>query len=297
MRLQNFNPMRLRRSADHLAVGSRARMSLFIPAVVIGSVLVTVGVRAYNRAPLIGSKTVRLTSTAPFVQKGGKSGKDLHARLSLQPEIDRFRRRLGLRFTAPGRERSTLVGRLTIGAQQYQVRISRTQDVDGEQVEIALNGGPSLIWNDKEGAKSGGRDATGLERSLIERLALDSPDQFIMAQLRGASYYTIDRFVQPADVKDAESYDGPVWDLVRVGEPEGAAQNRSQSPWRLYYLNSATGLLDRVISQEQGATVAAEFTQWVFQGGEKLPTRIAWTRNELPVMELVINGVSHGSLQ
>lgn len=284
-------------SAIKMIAGSRKRLLVLGLTMLATSVLVTVAVRAYNRAPLIESKTIKLTGTAPFVQKGGKTGKDLHGRLSLQPEVDRFRRRLGLRFTAPGRERSTLVGRLTIGAQQYQVRISRTQDVDGEQVEISLNGGPSLMWNDKEGAKSGGRDAAGLERSLIERLALDSPDQFILAQLRGASYYTVDRFVQPADVKDADSYDGPVWDLVRVGEPEGAAQNRSQSFWRLYYLNSATGLLDRVISLEQEATVAAEFTQWVIQGGEKLPTRIVWTRNELPVMELVINGVSHGSLQ
>jgi len=297
MKQENARKRLCWKSAIKIIAGSRTRLSVLGITMLAAGVLVTVAVSAYNRAPLIESKAVKLTGTAPFVQKGGKSGRDLHGRLSLQPEVDRFRRRLGLRFTTPGRERSTLVGRLTIGAQQYQVRISRIQDVDGEQVEIALNSGPPLIWNDKDGAKSGGRDATGLERSLIERLALDSPDQFILAQLRGASYYTIERFVQPADVADAESYDGPVWDLVRVGEPEGAAQNRSQSSWRLYYLNSATGLLDRVISQEQEATVAAEFTQWVTQGGEKLPTRIAWTRNELLVMELVINGISHGSLQ
>jgi hypothetical protein len=103
--------------------------------------------------------------------------------------------------------------------------------------------------------------------------------------------------VQPDDVKDPDSYAGPAWDLVRVREPEGAEQNRSQSSWRLYYLNSETGLLDKVISQEQGVTVAAEVTGWVTQSGEKVPTRIAWSRNQLPVMQLVINGVSYGSLQ
>lgn len=273
------------------------RWALIATAVLCCAVLV-VAVRAYSHGmPKVATPAKSSTPALLQVTTTPQRGR-LHSHLSLQPEADRFRRRLGQRFTAPGRERATLVGTLTTGAQQYQVRIFRTQGDDGEQVEISLNGGPaSLTWNKNDGAKSAGSTAVGIERSLIERLALDSPDQFILAQLRGASYYTIERFVQPADVKDPDAYAGPVWDLVRVREPEGAEQNRSQSSWRLYYINSATGLLDKVISQEQGVTVAAEVSEWVTQSGEKVPTRITWSRNQLPVMELVINGVSHGSLQ
>jgi hypothetical protein len=168
--------------------------------------------------------------------------KHLSGRLALQPEADKLRRRLGQRFLEPGRERATIMGSLTTGGRQYPVFIIRTQNDDGENVQIGLNGGAaSLTWSAVEGAKSGASPANGTERLLIERLALDSPDQFILSQLRGASYYTVARNVQPESAGDPDDYIGPVWDLVRVREPEGDSQNRSQSSWRLYYVNASTG--------------------------------------------------------
>src|SRR5215471_18012663 len=107
-----------------------------------------------------------------------------HARLLMQPAVDRLRRRLGQRFDLPGREISIISGTLTVGSSQHAVTFTRTQDDSGERVAIALDHGPAnLTWDAAEGALSAGSAATGGDRSLIERLALDSPDQFIMAQL------------------------------------------------------------------------------------------------------------------
>ncbi|MCW5970170.1 MAG: hypothetical protein KIT57_16805 [Blastocatellales bacterium] len=69
----------------------------------------------------------------------------MHARLSLQPEADRLRRRLGKRFLAPGREVTFLIGALTFGSERYTARITRIQDLDDERLTVALNDGePSL---------------------------------------------------------------------------------------------------------------------------------------------------------
>ena len=221
----------------------------------------------------------------------------LEHRLSLQPEADRMRRRLGQRFLAPGGEVTTMVGVLTIGVQPEPVQIVRTRDDDGESLAIALGIVPvSRTWTAIEGARSGGNPATGTERSLIERLALDSPDQFVLAQTRGASYYTVARSAMPVEAGGSETYSGPVWDLVRIGEPSTQTSNRPLSLSRLYYINCSTGLIDKVASQEQSDTIVAEVSNWVNQGGEVAPLRIVWKRNEQVLMQLVVTTITHSAI-
>jgi len=209
-----------------------------------------------------------------------------------------MRRRLGRRFLAPGREVVTLVGTLKLGAQQSTARITRSQQDDGESVTIGLNGGPAtLTWSDKDGAKLAGSPATGETLALLERLALDSPDQFVLAQVRGASYHSVASSVRPLEAGGANNYTGPVWDVVRIGEPTNPTLTKPQGAWRLYYLNTKTGLIDKVLSQEQGETLVADLSGWVNQGGEQAPTRITWTRNKQVVMEFNLNNLGHGPKQ
>ncbi|MEK6287872.1 MAG: hypothetical protein AABO57_19305 [Acidobacteriota bacterium] len=278
--------------------GSPTRWLALIVAVLIGSVLLVAAVRAYNRVMPNGVNVTKPSALSLLVQGVGKPSGKLQSGLSFQPEADKLRRRLGQRFTKPGRERATLVGTLTIGVQQLPVRIVRTQNDDGEQVEIALGGGPaSLTWNRLDGAKSAGGGATGIERVLIERLALDSPDQFVLAQVRGAAYYTVARQVRPVEAGSLDDYDGPVWDVVRIGERQDGAPTRPQSLWRLYYINSSTGFIDKVVSREGADTILAEVSDWVERGGESVPTRIRWIRAGQVVMELSLTNVAHGSGQ
>jgi len=214
-------------------------------------------------------------------------------RLALQPEANKLRRRLGQRFLAPGREVSLLIGTVTLGADRQTVRIVRSQDDDDERLTIALGGGPpSLTWSGVDGAKSSDNSAIGSLRELIERLALDSPDQFVLAQLRGASYQIIASDVGPAEAGGSDNYTGPRWDLVRVAEPSRLTQNRPQSLWRLYYINSSTGLIDKVVSQEQGKTITAEFSAWTDMDGEIVPTHITWKLDNQAVMDLVITSIA-----
>lgn len=213
--------------------------------------------------------------------------------LSLQPEAFLMGRRLGKRFSPAQPEKSILVGTLTINSELRTLQTTRTQTDDGEEVEIALGGTPGLLtWNARNGSRSSSVEATRDARELVERVVLDSPDQFVLAQLRGASYATVSRNVRPTDAGD--NYAGPLWNIVRIGEPERDEQKKPQSAWRLYYINTRTGLIDRIVSELRGETIEAEVSGWVTVNGENAPTQITWTRQGKTIMEYRLTSFSRG---
>jgi len=218
-----------------------------------------------------------------------------HSQYSLQPEANRFRRRLGMRFVAQGKERTVLNGFLTIGGGKSHVQVKRDQDPAGEQVTISFAGGASdIVWTGATGALADGAPVARDDKAVAERIVLDSADQFIQAQMRGASYLTMGRSVRP-ETADPETYSGPTWDITIVTEPESAGNAAPLSRARVYYLNTATGLLDKVVSKENGETVVAEFSGWTNVYGELNPSRIQWSRNGKLIMEVTFNNIGHGS--
>jgi hypothetical protein len=218
--------------------------------------------------------------------------------LSMQPEAFNMSRRLGGRFLSSRREVSVISGTLTIGSERQHIQVYRRQNDDGEKVEVSIGNGPvGLSWSNTEGSRASDRAATENERMLIERLTFDSIDQFVLAQLRGASYRTIARSVMPAEAGGSDNYNGPVWDIIRIDDPEEDPQKRPLSTWRLYYVNSETGLIDKIVSEPGGDRIETNFSSWIEQAGEKLPTRIIWTRSGQRIMEFRLTNFSHNSLQ
>jgi hypothetical protein len=189
--------------------------------------------------------------------------------LSLQPEAFKLSRRLGNRFASFRQTSSTLAGTLITGTLQQEVNAVRRQTSTGEEVGIGITDA-ALTWSDVEGPRASGANVNEGRRVLIERLVLDSPDQFVLAQLRGASYYTVARNVR-ADLGGSDNYDGPLWDVVRVEEPHTEATRRPLSNSRLYYINIQTGLIDKIVSEVRGEKIAANVLQWVDQGERKFP--------------------------
>lgn len=272
--------------------GRHRLAQVLAPVMMALSAAAIMAVRANSPAPSDANPT-----TPAAVQGQVRAQSRLQSRLALQPYADRLRRRLGKRFVAPGREVSVLTGELTIGSQRNPIRIVRSQDDEGETVSIALSGQPaSLSWDSQQGARSDGPSASANLRSLIERLVLDSPDQFVLAQLRGASYYTLGQSFKPS-LAGGENYSGPLWTLVRVSEPAGSGLNKPLSDVRLFYINEKTGLIDKVSSQEGGEVIVADFSDWVKVGEELLPRRTSWSRNKQVVMELELNNIGHGPKQ
>jgi hypothetical protein len=259
---------------------------------------VAIAVRAYNRRTPVSVASGRPAnaSVVPATNQTTVSTGGLLSRLRLQPEADKLRRRLGQRFTNSSLGVSVLLGTLTIGNSSRPIRITRAQDGEGDQVAVTIGGEPAtLSWNSTEGAKASANSPTASQRAIVERLALDSPDQFIFAQLRGAAYNLVGRDVRPAEAAGSDEYEGPVWDMVRVVESTSRSSNKPQSPWRIYYLNSSTGLIDKILSQEEDDNVIAQFSPWVNQGGEVLPAGITWTQNKQVLMQLTISNISLSS--
>jgi len=213
--------------------------------------------------------------------------------LSLQPEAFKLSRRLGNRFSVSRETASDIVGTLTTGSEQKNVTITRRQTSSGEDVGLAIGAeAGTLAWNDVEGAKAtGGKRLDEAQQALIERVVLDNPDQFVLAQLRGASYYTVAHNVR-ADAGGSDNYDGPLWDVVRVDEPETHGARRLLSNSRLYYINVQTGLIDKIVSELNGETIEAHILDWSDQSGEKFPSHIVWKRDNETVQEFHLISVS-----
>jgi len=234
-------------------------------------------------AVLISSASTEPTQSAPQGSIAPRS-----RNLSLQPEAVRVNRRLGNRFKPARGAESILTGTLTVGTDQKPVTIIRRQTDAGEIVELNFSG-RRLIWSNTDGIKAIPGLPTESERLLLERLVLDSADQFVLAQLRGASYYTVTRNLRPNDA--GESYSGPLWTLVRVTEPHPVDDTSQNTSWRLYYVNEATDLIDRVVSERNGQAVEAGI-QWTERNGDQVPSQIRWTMNGATIMELEVTAFS-----
>jgi len=229
-----------------------------------------------ERAPVIQSTVqTRTTKRSP-------------RNLALQADAIAMAHKLGKRFNALQRSSSVTSGSLTIAGIDQPLTITRQQNDTGEQVSLSV-GGRNLTWDDQEGVKAVAGLLSNQERVLMERLTLDSPDQFVLAQLRGASYFTIAQNVRPADANDG--YTGPLWDLIRVDEPQ-TAKAHPLSSGRIYYVNGQTGLPDRVEYQLNDLPIAVEFLEWTKQGEEITPSRVRWSSNGQSLMELHITSVS-----
>lgn len=211
--------------------------------------------------------------------------------LSLRPEALAVSRQLGNRFKAASRSVSVIAGSLNAGGNQHPLVLIRRQTDTGETVEVKM-GNRGLKWSEREPLSEASGQPTDAERLLAERLILDSPDQFVLAQLRGASYFTVARNVRPADA--ADDYNGPLWNVVRVDEPQQQDENvRPLSTWRIYYINVLTGLPDRIDYQLNGQDIRTDFVEWSEQNGEKTPARVTWSSGGQVIMEYTARNVSH----
>lgn len=215
--------------------------------------------------------------------------------LTLQPDAAKLARAVGKRFAADKKTQSVLTGSMIFNGLSHTISMIRQQRDDGEQVIIYLDGSQSpLKWAADTGAVSGSERATAAEREFVERVVADSPDQFVLSQLRGASYFTVAQNVRPAEANDG--YEGPLWNVVRVNDRGRDETTKVGSSWRLYYLNVSSGLIDRIISETGGETIEAQLSAWTNYQGELMPAQIVWRRGPTVIMEFRLNNFVYSEL-
>lgn len=248
-----------------------------------------IGFVAFAASVILDSRASTKTSP-PFNQPAQSRSRKKLRNLVLQPEAAAVHRRLGNRFKSDNAQ-SVVIGNVTVSGDQQPVTIIRSQTDSGEMVEVLL-AARKFSWTDAEGIRSIQSAETETDRLLVERLVFDSPDQFVLAQLRGASYQTIVRNLRPVDAGD--DYAGPLWTMVRVNDPQTLESAAPKSPWRLFYINSKSGLIDRVECDVDGQRVETSFLQWTEQNGEKVPSHIRWATNGETLMEFQLTSFSQG---
>lgn len=254
----------------------------------LGVVLVALVVCATSIILISRASTKTPSNTRESVAQSPKPAR--HRNLSLRPEALSVSRVLGKRFRSTSRSVSTAVGSVTIAGNQQPLILVRSQTETGEAVQLRV-GNRVLRWSEQEPLRETSGSPTDAERLLAERLILDSPDQFVLAQLRGASYFIVGRNVRPSDAGD--DYNGPLWNLVRVDEPQQDENRRPLSTWRIYYVNTQTGLPDRIDYQLNGEEIRTDFVEWTDQNGEKTPSRITWSSGGQVLMEYRAANISH----
>lgn len=269
-------------------------VTLIVAATALTLISVRTGTAGFDRARPPLPTATPLASAAP--QGNTEPNGGFRPQLARQPATFKLARRLGKRFRGTGLGASVLIGTLRRGAGEQAVRIMRKQVTEGERVEVALGNGPaSLTWDAREGALSSGSPASAEERLLLERLVLDTPDQFILAQLRGASYQTIARGVRPENAGD--DYSGPIWDIVEVKDSIAGSSTSERTGQRLYWINSSAGIIDKIVSTGEGVDVIATLSGWVNQRGELVPSRITWTQNGGTLMQLDFTSFNYSEQQ
>ena len=146
-------------------------------------------------------------------------------------------RQLGKRFSPSSHSVTAFSGQISLSGTQQPMSLTRRQTEGGEMVELRLANRIDL--ERRGGNENKCSTPTESERLLLKRLILDSPHNFVLAQLRGASYFTVARNVRPINATDG--YDGPLWNLVRVDEPQVNESRSALSTWRSYYINVCYG--------------------------------------------------------
>jgi hypothetical protein len=251
----------------------------------------TISLLAFGVVAFILARTGAAEKTTSSPTNLQSSARGTSRNLSLQPEAFKLSRRLGYRFKS-GESSATMVGTLTTGGTERSVNITRRQVPAGEDVIVGIAGeAGTLAWNDVAGAQAIGTQLNEAQQTMLERVALDNPDQFVLAQLRGASYYTVARNVR-SDVGGSDNYNSPLWDVVRVDEPQTQGARRLTANSRLYYINVQTGLIDKIASESNGETIEADVLEWSEQTGNKFPSHILWKRGNETVQEFRLTSVS-----
>jgi hypothetical protein len=260
---------------------------IFVPALLclaLSIAVYIVSARPTSHSPHTQEVSSQSTTRASDDRESGN--------LSVQPEAVKLSRRVrGGRFDATKPRSVVMYGVLTTANDKRNVQITRYQTGAGEHVEVSVaDAKATLSWDSASGAHSSAATLDLNDRRLLERLTLDSADQFIFAQLRGASYYTVAHNVRPDGAPDNTS--GPIWDVVRIDEPAQDDGKQPLSRWRLFYLNTATGLIDKIAYDSQGDRTEVNLADWTDQHGEKFPSTISWTSQGQTLLTFNLTTVS-----
>jgi hypothetical protein len=277
----------------------RKRFLLTKPKRLIGgTLLIGIGVAAFaaansgswlansakaNKARLTPTEVQRQTRPAPFFAVD---------RATLDRHVIRALDALGNRFESPTQGRSIVTATLTRNTGQPQTTLTIIRELPDKLRIEETSLTPRTFGYDGANAWVGGAPASPEDLQFIESFVRDSVEHFITGQARGDATFHLGDMFRSDDGSDP-NYSGPFHDLLRVDDVFRTAQG-SQSRPTLFYLNSRTGLPERIVYDRQGdaAKILVEFSAWLTIAGQKTPGRIVWKENGNVTKQLTVSQVT-----
>lgn len=290
----------------HKAARSAKPTVIFAAAAVAFMICVALayGVAAYNRRvsnlnALSHAVTVNRLSVALPLQSGQQPRGLTVNRAQLDRHVVRALNALGDRFERPGQERSILIGTFTryTGADKGTTQVQITREFpDKLRFEEQTPSGLRVFRFDgqRPWVGSGSGTPTDEEARFIEALVRDTVEHFIAGQLASDATRVLgDQY--RLDDGSASNYQGPYYDILKVVDTFTSANQTDRRP-AFYYLNSQTGLPEKIVYEQQAGAVRVEeeFSDWVTVLGQQIPRGIVRKENGVPVLQLVVNQAAFG---
>ena len=226
-------------------------------------------------------------TTAFEAQQKVNRGRGYVNRARLSPKLNMHLSALGNRLEKPGKERLTITGELRSSSDSQAREIAATLEFP-DKLRLDIQNRRRITF-DKQEIKG---QATADDLDLVESLTYDSAEHFFNAQMQGNAM----RFLGPrfrTDNGTNPDYNGPYFDVYKIADRIDASGE--ERPAKLYYFNSDTLLLERVIYviNRNGSEINIEtrLSDWRVEEGQKLARRIERLENGASVFVLNIRSV------
>ena len=215
-------------------------------------------------------------------------------RVRLDRHVIRALDALGTRFESPAQGRSIMTATLTRNTgEPRSVQLTITRELpDKLRVEQTSLTAQRTLGYDGSRAWVRGGSASTEDLRLIEMIVRDSVEHFVSTQARGDATLHLGDMFRGDDGSNA-NYDGPFYDILRVNDTFATPGGTESRP-TLFYLNSRTGLLEKIVYERQhdAAKVEVEFGEWIAITNQKIPSRIVWKENGTVTNQLTITQVT-----
>jgi hypothetical protein len=226
-------------------------------------------------------------------QSSLRRGRGYVNRGRLSPKLAMHLIALGNRLEKPGMERLTITGELRSSSESQAREITATLEFpDKLRLDIQNGHENRLITFDKQEIKG---QAASDELDLVESFTYDSAEHFFNTQMQGNAMRFLGSRFRTEDGSNPD-YSGPYFDIYKIADQIKASGEEREA--KLYYFNSETLLLERVIYviNRNGSEINIEtkLSDWRVEEGQKVAHRIERFENGSSVFVLNIRWAQFG---
>lgn len=211
-------------------------------------------------------------------------------RARLDERVVRALDALGSRFEVEALGRTVILETLTRhgGGRPETARIRIVRELpDLLRFEEQRGAGARVLGYDGSCKWGLSGEPTEVESALAEMLVRDSVEHFVAGQAAGNATQVLGERFRADDGTDP-NYDGPYFEVLRVFDAFRDGGRVEQRP-TLYYLNSRTGLPERLVYERGGGgRVEVEFSDWAEAAGQRFPRRVTRREGGELILELRI---------